>query len=253
MSRTGSPRIPPVGDSASAIPALRQALTPAVEARALARLAKDPQLARQMEQFTRALEKAPDLKTALRDPRVLGVLLPAMGLADALGQPGLAMRALSADPKDPEGLLARLTDPRWKTAAETLGLAKKGLAGLRDPKVQATLADGLRRLTWQKGMDAEQPGISDAMAFRERAAKAKTAYDVLGDPVLRRVVTGALGIPQQLALQSVEAQARTLGSRFKLASLQSPREVAKLAERYVVMAAASASETEPTGVLSLFA
>ncbi len=246
-------QLPQVGDSASAIPALRQALMPAVEAQALARLARDPQLARRLQQFTQALEKAPDLKAALRDPRVLGVLLPALGLADAVGQPGLALRALTSDPKDPKGLLARLGDRRWKAAAETLNLATRGLAGLRDPKVQAALADGLRRLTWQQGMDAEQPGISDALDFRSRASRAKTAYDVLGDPVLRRVVTTALGLPQQLALQSVEAQARTLGSRFDLAKLQNPREVAKLAERYVVMAAGSAADAAPVGVLALFA
>ena len=242
-----------MADAGTAIPALRLALTPGVEARALARLARDPQLARQMQQFTHALEKAPDLKTALRDPRVLGVLLPALGLADAVDQPGLALRALTADPKDRKGLLARLGDRRWKAAAETLNLATRGLAALRDPKIQATLADGLRRLTWQQGLDAGQPGLSDALAFRERAARAKTAIDVLGDPVLRRVVTGALGLPQQLALQSVEAQARTLTSRLDVAKLQNPREVAKLAERYVVAAAGAASEAGPAGLLALFA
>lgn len=225
---------------------------PGVEARALARLAKDPQMSRQLSQFTAALEKAPDLKSALRDPRVLGVLLPALGLADAVGQPGLALRALTADPADPTGLLARLGDRRWKSAAATLNLASRGLAGLRDPKVQAALADGLRRLTWQRGLDAEQPGIADAMAFRERAGRAKTAYDVLGDPVLRRVVTGALGLPQQLAVQSVETQARVISSRLDLAKLQSPREVAKLADRYVVAAGATAFSA-PSGVLALFA
>ena len=91
------------------------------------------------------------------------------------------------------------------------------------------------------------------MAFRERAARAKTAFDVLGDPVLRRVVTGALGLPQQLALQSVEAQARTLTSRLDVAKLQNPREVAKLAERYVVAAAGAATDAAPAGVLALFA
>lgn len=242
-----------MADAGSAIPALRQALTPGVETRALARLANDPQIKRQLSQFATAVERAPDLRTALRDPRVLGVLLPALGLADAVAQPGLALRALTADPKDPKGLLARLGDRRWKAAAETLNLASRGLAGLRDPKVQAALADGLRRLTWQRGLDAEQPGIGDALAFRERAGRAKTAYDVLGDPVLRRVVTGALGLPQQMVVQSVETQARVLSSRFDLTKLQNPREVAKLAERYVVAAGGTDTSAASNGVLALFA
>ena len=42
-------------------------------------------------------------------------------------------------------------------------------------------------------------------------------------------------------VQSVEAQARALTARLDLDKLQNPREVAKLAERYVVPAAGSGS------------
>lgn len=226
-----------MGDAAGAIPALRRALAPGAEAKALARLAKDPQLNRELDAFAKAAAKAQDVKAALRDPRILDVLLPALGLPDAVGQPGLAARALAADPKDPKGLLARLPDTRWKAAAATLNLRERGVSALRDPKVQASLADGLRRLAWQGELDAGQAGIGDAMAFRERASSAKTAYDVLGDPVLRRVATAALGLPKGIAVQSVEAQARALTARLDLDKLKDPREVAKLAERYVVAAA----------------
>ena len=106
-------------------------------------------------------------------------------------------------------------------------------------------------MSWQNGLDAGQAGLGDALIFRERAATAKTAYAVLGDPVLRRVVTTALGLPQQIAVQSVEAQARAITSRLDLGKLQDPKEVARLAERYVVAAAGSASTTSTgTTVLS---
>lgn len=226
--------------AAEAIPALRRALAPDAEAKALARLAKDPQIARELEGFAKAAAKATDVKAALRDPKILNVLLPALGLPDAVGQPGLAMRALLADPKSADGLLARLPDSRWKAAASTLNLRERGVEALRDPKVQASLADGLRRMAWRNELDAGQPGTGDAMLFRERAATAKTAYDVLGDPVLRRVVTGALGLPQAIVVQPIETQARAVRARLDLDKLQNPREVAKLAERYVVAAAGSA-------------
>lgn len=225
---------------AAAIPALRQALTPAAEARAMARFAKDPAINRQLDAFTRAVERAPDLRTALRDPRVLGVLLPAMGLPDAVGQAGLAQRALTADPKDPNGLLARLSDPRWKSVAETLDLSRRGLEGLRDPALKQTLADGLRRLAWQQELNQAHPGIGDAIAFTQRAARgAGNTYAVLGDPILRRVVTGALGLPPELSVQSVEAQARAVEQRFDTSKLANPREVSKMAERYLLTAGAA--------------
>ncbi len=242
-----------MGDAAGAIPALRRALAPGAETKALARLAKDPQLNREMEAFAKAAAKATDVKAALRDPKILNLLLPALGLPDAVGQPGLALRALTADPKAVDGLLARQPDSRWKAAAATLNLRARGVEALRDPKVQASLADGLRRLAWQGELDAGQPGVGDAMLFRERASSAKTAYDALGDPVLRRVLTTALGLPQGIAVQPIETQARALASRLDLGKLQNPREVAKLAERYVV-AAASGGETAgaSSSLLSLF-
>ena len=225
-----------MADAAGAMPALRRALAPGAESKALARLAKDPQLAREMDAFAKAAAKATDVKAALRDPRILNVLLPALGLPDAVGQPGLALRALTADPKEADGLLARLPDSRWKAAA-TLNLRERGVAALRDPKVQASLADGLRRLAWKNELDAGQPGGGDALLFRDRASSATNPYAVLGDPVLRRVVTTALGLPQAIVVQPVETQARAITARLDLAKLQDPREVAKLAERYVVAAA----------------
>lgn len=242
-----------MGDAASAIPALRRALAQGAEAKALARLAKDPQIVREMEGFAKAAAKATDVKAALRDPKILNVLLPALGLPDAVGQPGLALRALLDDPKKSDGLLARLPDGRWKAAAATLNLRERGIEALRDPKVQASLAEGLRRMAWRNELDAGQPGTGDAMLFRERAATAKTAYDVLGDPVLRRVLTTALGLPQAIVVQPVETQARALASRLDLGKLQNPREVAKLAERYVVAAAGSGgSAGAASPLLSLF-
>ena len=228
-----------MGDAASAIPALRRALASGAEGKALARLAKDPQINREMEGFAKAAAKAKDVKAALRDPKILNVLLPALGLPDAVGQPGLALRALTADPKKSDGLLARLPDSGWRAAAATLNLGERGIDALRDPKVQASLADGLRRMAWRNELEAGQPGTGDAVLFRERAATAKTAYDVLGDPVLRRVLTTALGLPQAIVVQPVETQARALTARLDLDKLQNPREVAKLAERYVVAAAGS--------------
>jgi hypothetical protein len=226
-----------VGGTAGAIPALSRATAAGAETKALARLAKDPEINRELNGFARAAAKATDVKAALRDPRILNVLLPALGLPDAVGQPGLALRALTADPKQADGLLARLPDSRWKAAAATLNLHERGIEALRDPKVQASLADGLRRLAWRNEVDAAQPGIGDAMLSRERASAAKGAYAALADPVVRRVLTTALGLPQAIVVQPIETQARAITARLDLAKLQDPREVAKLAERYVVAAA----------------
>lgn len=245
------------GDGAGAIAALRRASAPGEEARALARLARDHGLGRAMERFRAAAAATSDPARALRDPRILEVLLPAMGMPDAVGQGGLAARALMADPSDPKGLLMRLSDKRWREAAATLDLRRRGMDALRDPAVQARLEEGLRRQRWHADLDSSHPGLSDALHFRRRAASVNSAYEILGDPVLRRVVTGALGLPMEIAIQPVETQARAITSRLQVKTLADPRVAGQLAERYLLARAAEAGPAglagAPSPLVALFA
>ena len=218
----------------SPLAAFRRAAQPAEEARALARIGREPDLQRTMDQFRKAVERAPDVKAALRDPRVLSVLGKALGIPEAATQPGLASRALLSDLKDDKSVANRLSDRRWKEAAASLKLDTGGVAALRDAKVQATLLDGLKRARWREQLNEQTPGLGDALEFSERAGRVRTSLDVLGDAVMRRVVTGALGLPQQIAIQSVEAQARAVDSRLKVEKLQNPAEARRIAERYLI-------------------
>lgn len=239
-------------DVSSALAAFRRALQPGEEAKALARIASEPLQKRAMEQFRKAVEKAPDIRTALKDPRVLQVVTTALGLPEGASQPGLAILALLSDPADSRSLVNRLADKRWKAAAEALQLGAKGIATLRDPKVQATLAEGLQRARWKDDLEARQAGLGDAVLFQERAAAVGgNVYAVLGDPLLRRVVTGALGLPEAMAVQRVETQARTVQSRLRLELLDNPKEVRRLAERYLLNLSVQDSGTRPNAALAL--
>jgi len=232
----------PAADAARAIPALRRATEAGAEAKGIARERKDPVTLSALAQFRTALDAAPSIGAALQDPRILKVLLPALGLAGEEGKAGLVRQALLSNPADPKGLAARLGGA-WKAAAATLGVHATGLAGLRDPAMVQRLSDAYVKYQYRRGLDQEQPGLADALYVLESAGRARSPYDVLGDPVLRRVVTGALGLPDQIAVQSVEAQGRALSARLRIETLQDPRVVRKLAERYLIAAAGRAAAT----------
>ena len=122
----------------------------------------------------------------------------------------------------------------WKSAAATLNLGKGGLAALKAPATVKLLPEGYLAYQYRTGLDAQGAGVSDALYFQDKAGAVKDVYTLLGDPVLRRVVTGALGLPRAIAVQSVEAQGRAVTARLKLESLQKPAEVQKLISRYLV-------------------
>lgn len=240
------------GDAASGLAALRAAQAPGATAKGVARERKDPVTITALKQFQAAIGKARDVKTALQDPRVLAVLLPALGLADQAAYPGLVQKALTADPKDPKGLLASL-DRRFATAARTLDLKARGLAGLQDPKVQQQMMDGFVEYQYRTGLDDRNAGISDALYFLQNAKGQTNVYNILGNTVLRRVVTGALGLPNSIVVQPIETQAAAITARLKLAALNDPKALQKLAERYVISAAGSGAGGATSPLLSLLA
>jgi hypothetical protein len=244
------------GDAASAVVALRRASAAGAEAKGVARLAQDPSVKQALARFVEGISRARDVGTALRDPRVAAVLLPALGLPDAVGMPGIVERALTSDPSDPKSVAARLPDARWKAAAATLNLSARGMDALRDPVVQKKLTDGYVAYQWRVSQNDQAGGVSDALYFQERVATGKplSVWEVLGDSVLRRVVTGALGLPDAMAVQSVEAQARAVTARLDLSKLTDAKGAAKLAERYVMaVAGTSSGSSGGASLLQLFA
>ncbi|MCR0980883.1 DUF1217 domain-containing protein [Roseomonas populi] len=244
-------------DPASALLALRRASMKGAEAKGVTQVAKEAEVKLAISRFTEGIAKAKTVEAALRDPRVTTVLLPALGLPDAVDSTGLALRALMSDPSDSNSVASKLasTDARWKTAAATLNLATKGLGGLRDASVQKSLTEAYTSYQWRLSQDDQASGVSDALYFQQRVSTGKelSAYEVLGDAVLRRVVTGALGLPQTIAIQEVETQARAITSRLDLSKLTDPKQATKLAERYVMSANSGMASGSTSSLLALFA
>ncbi len=121
------------------------------------------------------------------------------------------------------------------------------LGSLSDPKMLEILTNGFTKYEYRTGLSDANPGMANAVYFSESAKTVKSVYDILGNGVMRRVVLGALGLPDQIAIQPVDTQARAVLSRLKIADLQDPTKVRALAERYLMAeadkAAASTANT----------
>ena len=165
-------------------------------------------MARDVAAFRAGVDNAKDRRTLLANPAVMKVLLTANGLGDQIPYTALAQKALLSDLSDPKALANTLTDTRWKSAAQTYDFANKGLSVIQDPKVIDTLANAYAEVTWRKSLDATTPGLSNALTFRAQGRTITSVDQILGDPVMRRVVTTALGIPLQIAFQPLRRRRR---------------------------------------------
>lgn len=215
-------------------------------AKAIAATAKTPAVQRDLTAFRTAVAKAKSAKALLADPAVLKVLLTVNGLADQMGYPALASKALLSDPKNPKSTANQLPNTAWRAAAATYQFAAKGLAVIKAANVQDTIANAYAEISWRKSLDATTPGLSDALTFRDRAASIKSEYDILGDATLRRVVTTTLGIPQQLAVQPLESQKQAIAAKLDIKQLKDKKFVEVFVQRYLTAAANNGDQPPPS-------
>lgn len=220
------------------------------ETKDVARIAKQPAVAREIAAFKTALATAKDAATLLKNPTVMKVLLTANGLADRIAYPALTQKMLLSDATDPKSLVSKLsaTDSRWKPVVQTYDFAHMGLTVLRQSGVLDSVLNAYAEVTWRNSLDATTPGLSNALDFRARATTVKNADQVLGDPVLRDVITTALGIPKQIAFQPLTAQEHAINIRLDFAKLKDKHFVDTLTQQYLLNKAnaATTETTQPT-------
>ncbi len=207
--------------------------------------AKEPQVARDLAAFKSAVAAAKDPAALLNNPTVMKVLLTANGMSDQIPFTALSRKAMLSNAKSTTSLVSKLSaaDSRWKPMVQTYDFANKGLSVLKQPSVLSTIANAYAEVTWRQSLDATTPGLSSALDFRSRAATVKTADQVLGDPVLRDVITTALGIPMQIAFQDLTAQEHAITSRLDFSQLKNAHFVDTLTQEYLLNKA-NASTTQ---------
>jgi hypothetical protein len=202
--------------------------------------AAQPEIKRATERFAAAVKSATSVTALLKSPAVMEVLLTANGLGDRISATALARKALTSDLTDPKSLANTLTDTRWKSVAKTFDFAAKGLAVIQKSEVIAKLQDAYAEVKWRQDLNKKTPGLSNALTFRAEASKITSVYQILGDPVLRDVVTTALSIPKQIAFQTLNAQEKAITTRLDITKLQDPKFVEKFVQRYLLNNASTA-------------
>jgi hypothetical protein len=237
------------GSSTSTAEALRSAVTN--QTRDVKLTAAQPEVKRATDRFIKGVQDATSVTQLLKNPAVMEVLLTANGLGDRISAAALARKALTSDLADPRSLANVLTDTRWKSVAKTYDFAGRGLAVIKQSGVISKLADAYAEVKWRQSLNAKTPGLSNALTFRAEASKVTSAYQILGDPVLRDVVTTALNIPKQIAFQPVDTQARAITTRLDLTDLHNAKFVEKFVQRYLLAAANNASTKQQDDLTTL--
>ncbi len=219
----------------------------------VAQTAAQPAVAREISTFRNLVAKATSAASLLQDQTVLKVLLTANGLGDQVAYPALARKTLLSNADDSKSLANTLGDSNWKSTTALYDFANKGLSVLQNPKVIDTLANGYAEVTWRNSLDQTTPGLSEALTFRSEAAHITSALQILGSGTLRKVVTTALNIPEQIAFQDLGAQQLAITSKLDVGRFKDPAFVESFTQQYLLAAQQAASSSNSTSNLDQLA
>ncbi|KZD12725.1 DUF1217 domain-containing protein [Oceanibaculum pacificum] len=187
----------------------------------LDQFAKTAQIVREVEYFKKAAAKITNVDDFMKDRRLVTFALSAFGLDEEIQYPARLQKVLESPKDDPAALANRLADPRYREISQAFAFGDEGMDKLSDPAFLEDVAQKYILNEFEKTLGQNNPALREATYFLRNIGNASTAYDVLGDPVLRSVVTYTLGLPTQIAVQSVETQARLIDARFDISKYKS--------------------------------
>lgn len=189
---------------------------------------------RDVERGLAALDKVTSVDELFKNYRALEFVTSALGISSRLANPGLLKRALLSDPDDSKSLINQLNSASLKNAQASLKLRENGVATLKSQSYLDELADSYKRTRYEQNIAQNNPEVTSARYFKANVKDATdNIYKILGDRVLRDVVTTTLGLPQEIAVQPVETQARAVTTRLDITRFNDPAFVDKFIQRYL--------------------
>lgn len=188
------------------------------------RFEKTADYKKEVEYFNKAVDKVKSVDDVFKDHRLVRFLAKALNLSGEEMYPGKMKRILSEKYDDKNAVMNRLSDKRYSNAAEKVRFGETGVERLKQAGTKEFLVGAYKAVKYEESIGAENLAVRQARYFEKWASTAADSpYKILGDPILREVVTYAVGLPKQIAVQPVETQARAITDRVDVKKFSDPK------------------------------
>lgn len=248
------PMLDQLGTTTPAFP-FYQRLARSDSEKLVAKFADSPAVQKEVAYFRDKVAKLKSVDDIFKDRRLLQFVLSAYSLESEIQYPARIKAVMLSKLSDPNALANRMRDPRYREVASELLLGDLGLFNLQTGVVTDKVVDRYVTNEYEKNLGKQNPALREAAYFKRRIASATSAYDILGDNVLRNVVTTTLGLPREIAIQSVEKQAALVERGFRLDKVKDTAYVDRFVRRFLIAKDSQAANEQGGGansVLGLF-
>lgn len=221
-------------------------------AKTLANTAAEPTVQRQTAYFQANIGKVTSVNDLLNNSQLYTYVMTAFGLSNMTYAKGLIRQVLTQGVSSSSSLANTLNDPRYKALATAFNFAANGAATTSSTSLQQTTIGNFDEQTLEKNVGQTSPGAQMALYFQRMAPNIASAYSILGDQTLLKVVETAYGLSSSISQQPIDQQANTIGALVNIADLQKPAYLQQLLLRFTANYDAqnpSTVSTTPTNAL----
>ncbi len=175
---------------------------------------------KEVEQFKKQAGRIESPDDFFKNQRLMRFALSAYGLEADMASLGRIKKVMTSDLSDQNSLANRMNDPRYQDLAKAFDFAKSGVGKLSNASFLEEVAQKYIQSEFEKSIGQQNPAVREALYFARNIGKVGDAYGVLGDRVLRSVVTFELGLPDQIAVQSVQKQKSLIDDRLDISKFK---------------------------------
>ena len=194
----------------------------------------------------------------LSNTRLVTFMEKAAGIPSGSISTATLRQALTSDPTDPKSFVNTQTNASLRALAFSFNFNSAG-AVVRAPasEVQSKAAaynttQMYLEQTLEDKAGQQSQGVQLALYFARKAPTISSAYSILGDKALLKVVQTALNLPASSSNADIDVQANIISKQLNIADFSDPAKVQKFLSRFSVLYDLQNGNFDSSGVLSLF-
>lgn len=221
--------------------------------RSIARVAKDPPVAREVAYWQANIANVADIDSFVSDKRLFAFAMKAYGLSDMGYAKAFMTKLLKEGTAAPTAMANKLSDQRYRDFARTFDFNTYGSVTTSLSAAKIDTVDRYLRQTLEEKTGTQSEGARLALYFQRKASTISSPMGILADSALLKVVQVALDLPQNMSLAPLDNQVAMIKAKLDVTTFRDPTKVDAFLKRFCAMndlASGSAAAASPAVMLS---
>jgi hypothetical protein len=194
-------------------------------------IASEASVEQQTKYFLDNIGKVTSAQQLVNNSKLYNYVMNAFGLSGQINEKALITKALEGGPGS-GSFAASLNDPAITALVTAFNFKENGTTTTSSETAQQQTVSNFYEQTLENSIGQQNQGAQMALYFKRMAPEITSAYSILGDQTLLKVVETAFNLPATLSDENIDTQASEIGQLLNVSQLQNPTYLQKFIERF---------------------